>query len=165
MVPSQRLRGCSDTPWQVGGDFNVILCHDENDGGRDKPVAELAPFQDAVDSCGLVDLGFVGERYTWCNRWPGGETIYERLDRCLCNSSRQDLFPNVVVRHLDYCGLDHRPLELTLSPVPNCWTRQQHINRFEEVWLRYPDLQDVVRQSWGSDSVVPSSMSPRVLLN
>ncbi|KAL5806194.1 hypothetical protein ACOSQ4_028927 [Xanthoceras sorbifolium] len=42
-------------------------------------------FRAAVDSCNLLDMGFSGSKFTWCNRQFGGNVIWERLDRCFCS--------------------------------------------------------------------------------
>lgn len=60
----KHLRGSSDTPWLAGGDFNGILYHHENEGGRAKWETELAGFHESVDVCELVDLGFKGPCFT-----------------------------------------------------------------------------------------------------
>lgn len=63
-----RLCGCPNTPWLVGGDFNSILANDEKVGGRPKSQSDIDNFRRVVDSCGMLDLGFVGDPFTWCNR-------------------------------------------------------------------------------------------------
>lgn len=57
---------CGDglTPWLVGSDFNAIMFQYEKEGGREKLEVELNDFREAVDACGLVDLGFSDEQFT-----------------------------------------------------------------------------------------------------
>ena len=40
-------------------------------------------FRDAIDFGGLKDLGFNGFPFTWCNRRPGDQNVWVRLDRGL----------------------------------------------------------------------------------
>ena len=35
---------------------------------------------DAIDFCGFKDLGFNGFPFTWCNRRPGDQNVWVRLD-------------------------------------------------------------------------------------
>lgn len=41
----------------------------------------MQDFRDVVDECGLINLGFVGNKFTWWKWAAGGITIWERLDR------------------------------------------------------------------------------------
>ena len=54
-------------PWIVFGDFNEISHPDEKFGGPDRDVRQMREFRDCLSRCGLFDLGFVGQRFTWCN--------------------------------------------------------------------------------------------------
>ncbi|KAF7812560.1 uncharacterized protein G2W53_033536 [Senna tora] len=68
-------------PWLVGGDFNEILSPDEKWGVRDASLTRINDFQNCIDACGLTDLGFSGLKFTWCNKRPNGQIVFERLDR------------------------------------------------------------------------------------
>ena len=61
-------------PTMVGGDFNCIIAPHEKRGG--KPYiddVERKEFRDFIQNNGLVDLGFVGLRFTWCNNHQRGQ--------------------------------------------------------------------------------------------
>ncbi|KAK3211832.1 hypothetical protein Dsin_016538 [Dipteronia sinensis] len=88
------------------------MCDAEKVGGVDKKWQEIALFREAVEDCGLEDMGFVGARFTWSNKRDGTAAIAERLDRSICNKEWRDMFPNSVVRHLDFWKSDHQPLVL-----------------------------------------------------
>ncbi|GAU35497.1 hypothetical protein TSUD_384520 [Trifolium subterraneum] len=73
-------------PWMLAGDFNDIMCTEEKRGGVVASRRKCTIFKDRINSCKLIDLGAVGPKYTW--RGPlfhGGQRIFERLDRALCN--------------------------------------------------------------------------------
>lgn len=72
-------------PWMLIGDFNQILCADENRGGRPTAAANMTLFVDMIQQCSLHDLGFDGPRYTWSNMRQDADLVQERLDRVLCN--------------------------------------------------------------------------------
>lgn len=144
-----RLKGDPDTPWLVGGDFNAILDHSEKEGGRLTHEGEIDAFRQAMDSCLLQDLGYMGEICTWTNRRAGLANICERLDRVLCNQAWFHLYPNSGVSHLDFHGSDHRPLALGLEYFS---MRSRNVSnrvvRFEDAWLQHAGCLEVVDSEW-----------------
>ena len=64
-------RGISES-WLCVGDFNDILRQDEKVGGNLRPMRKILNFQKFVADCELLDLGFNGYQFTWCNRREGG---------------------------------------------------------------------------------------------
>ena len=54
-------------PWVVFGDFNEILHVDEKLGWKERDSNQMEAFRESLNVCGLFDLGFIGQRYTWCN--------------------------------------------------------------------------------------------------
>lgn len=67
---------------------------------------------------------------------------------------------------MDYSGSDHRPVELILDPLSSHWGRyKQRIDRFAKAWLRYPELQGVVRRAWVLPSPAPTLVRPQSLVN
>ncbi|KAF4378077.1 hypothetical protein F8388_020713 [Cannabis sativa] len=64
-------------------------------GGADCSMSAMNEFQQALDKCSLVDLGFEGQCFTWLNKRHGGAHVQERLDHYFCNQGRHDLFPSV----------------------------------------------------------------------
>ena len=62
LSPSIRL------PWVLLGDFNDMLSEDETMGGLPLTSSRINAFQDYLDYCGLMDLGFHGPKFTWTNK-------------------------------------------------------------------------------------------------
>ena len=59
-------------PWLMVGDFNELLsCHDKL-GGNSLNSRRVQLFKDCLDSCGMLDLGFNGPRFTWVNKREAG---------------------------------------------------------------------------------------------
>lgn len=52
-------------PWLLAGDFNEILFAHEKQGGHPRAQRMMGNFQQALEECGVEDLGFEGDRYTW----------------------------------------------------------------------------------------------------
>lgn len=73
-------------PWMCAGDFNEILFQHEKEGGREKPQSCMDRFKEALEDCGLHDLGFTGDVFTWRNQqFRDDNYIRERLDRAVAN--------------------------------------------------------------------------------
>lgn len=69
-----------------------------------------------------------------------------KLDRFLFNGSWLEHFPNCSVELLNRSSSDHSPLLLRYSQVQD----GPKPFRFQNMWLRRPEFQDVVRSSWSS---------------
>ena len=44
-------------------------------------------FRDVIDECSLMDLRFVGLKYTWSKHFEDGHLIWERLDSGMATNS------------------------------------------------------------------------------
>ncbi|XP_074374257.1 uncharacterized protein LOC141714646 [Apium graveolens] len=81
-----------------------MLVEGEKRGGRQQLIGLLTGFRDTITDCGLIDLGFVGEKFTWEKSRGKTDWVQERLDRAFANHSWCELFP-----------------EAELKVVPNGW--------------------------------------------
>ena len=100
----------------IAGDFNEPLLSEDKFGGRPVSLSSSLLFKDCLDKCNMVDLGFLGPRYTWTNRREINNLIQERIDRFFMNPSWCLLFPDARVLHLTHCHLDHCPVLLETIP-------------------------------------------------
>ena len=50
-------------PWVVFGDFNKIMQSNEKLGWLDRGARQMEVFREYLTDCGLIDLGFVGQRF------------------------------------------------------------------------------------------------------
>ncbi|XP_038971684.1 uncharacterized protein LOC120104507 [Phoenix dactylifera] len=74
-------------PTAIVGDFNCILEGSEKRGGRAfSDTVDRREFRDFLSRNGLVDLGFSGPQFTWCNNQSGQARVWERLDRAIASS-------------------------------------------------------------------------------
>lgn len=67
----ETLKNQCDMLWVVFGDFNEITHLDEKLGWMDRDANHMRMFRECLNQCGLTDLGFVGQRFTWCNERIG----------------------------------------------------------------------------------------------
>lgn len=95
----KELGSCPKMPWLIVGDFNEVLFEAKKRGGNMCDMGSILGFRDAVDVCGLKDLGYSGYVSTWSNR-RGEEFIKERLDRAFANDDWLELFPSFSVKNL-----------------------------------------------------------------
>ena len=70
----------------------------------------MLKFREALDECGLFDLGFVGSKFTWYKTYPDGGIVWERLDRAVCTMEWFNLFPATKVKTLVCASSDHSPI-------------------------------------------------------
>lgn len=83
-----------ETPWIVGGDFNMIITIDEKKGGIRRPDQHMDIFNEMITEQTLVDMPTINGIYIWNNRRGGKNQITSRLDRFLVLESimNRDVF-------------------------------------------------------------------------
>ena len=101
--------------WLVCGDFNEIVHPDEKVGWKDRDAAQMDAFREVLSKCGLIDLGFMGLRFTWCNSRFGEQRTLIRLDRMVGNEAWALMFPEAKVHHVSMSASDHCLLALSLN--------------------------------------------------
>ena len=57
-------------PWVIAGDFNEVLMGDDKFGGSSINIDRALRFQECMDICRMINIGFSGPRFTWSNRRP-----------------------------------------------------------------------------------------------
>lgn len=95
-------------PWCAIGDFNALLDVKNKEGGRIPGSNSVCKeFQRCLLDCGLHDMGFKGNPFTWHRRG-----LRERLDRAVINATWRIRFEEASVYHLPNFKSDHVPLWL-----------------------------------------------------
>ncbi|XP_074327490.1 uncharacterized protein LOC141665403 [Apium graveolens] len=117
---------------------------EEKKGGKNRPRFLLDGFSEAVSDCGLVDLGFTGEKYTWQRSRETYRWIQERLDMGMANKSWIDLFPNAEVRVLEGSTSDHLPLYLQLNK--RVYVPKSRRFKFENMWIREQECRNIIQE-------------------
>ncbi|XP_075662915.1 uncharacterized protein LOC142632377 [Castanea sativa] len=145
----RHLHASHSLPWFLNGDFNGILHSDEYWGSGSRPFNQIAEFTRVVDDCSLIDLGYRGPKFTWCNRRFEGNLVYARLDRGLHNLEWMQLFPQSKLPHVPFGFSDHMALFVKLqTDAVNPPIRKHRMFRFEAFWMRDPNCEDIIRSSW-----------------
>ncbi|KAJ6729976.1 hypothetical protein OIU85_020844 [Salix viminalis] len=107
------LAKASNLPWLVMGDFNDISCASEKCGGNFDSGGSA--FVDWISRNQLIDLGFSGSKFTWCNKRNAEGIIWKRIDRGLSNIAWRLMFPEAHLSHLPALILDHRLHHVSLG--------------------------------------------------
>lgn len=106
-------------------------------------------FQSALSYCGLLEVNFVGYRFTWSNRHEGDAHTEIRLDRATTTQGWHDQFPAAKVHHLYTRNSDHMSILLKLVGVERRRYGQNRKRfRFEAMWLKASDCNQVVSDLW-----------------
>nr|XP_023927086.1 uncharacterized protein LOC112038505 [Quercus suber] len=144
-------------PWVIAGDFNEVLMGDDKFGGRPVNLSRALRFQECLDNCRMIDIGFSGPRYTWSNRRPLSRLIQERIDRVFVNAEWNSLYPEVAVFHLEKIQSDHCPVKLCMDNNQNILFPRPF--RFQPMWLSHPSFPGVVRDAWSSQASLMQAQS------
>lgn len=140
------LKDKSDLPWLVIGDFKDLTCQKEKKGGRPHPTALLHGFADALDQCGLFDLGMHGYAFTWEKGRRKDNWVEERLDRAVASNSWRLLFKNARLENVNTVCSDHSALWLNLDSKLK--RGPEKLFRFENAWLKDEECLNLVADYW-----------------
>ncbi|WMV30180.1 hypothetical protein MTR67_023565 [Solanum verrucosum] len=105
----------SNKPWCSVGDYNVITTIEEKLGGVPYNMRKSLEFIATIEACGLLDLGFNGQKYTWSNNRGITQRVWKRLDRALVTDTWLKKMPQTTITHL--------PSPKFLDIVRTCWER------------------------------------------
>ncbi|KAK9990782.1 hypothetical protein SO802_025767 [Lithocarpus litseifolius] len=151
----------TSTPWLCIGDYNKILSAEEKDGRLPKPMHFMREFRSTLLHCGLIDLGYTGNIFTWDNGREGDDYVQERLDRACATLTWRKQFPYSRVSHFPVSYSDHVPLILT-TQVEQHHVRPRRIpRRFEEKWATHPNCEAIIQHAW--TNMIPTG-SPMFIL-
>ena len=142
-MATKHLNSRNFVPWLYFGDFNEILQSEEKQGGLPKPLALMLNFREALLYCGLVDLGYQGNIFTWTNRRD--DLVQEQLDRACATIEWRDKFAQVQVTHLEASYSDHNPILVTTHIRPHPTLKKKIPHRFEERWATHPDCENIIQ--------------------
>ncbi|RYQ82474.1 hypothetical protein Ahy_B10g101061 [Arachis hypogaea] len=97
--------------WLLAGDFNEIACPSEKKRGGRVDSGNCRRFSEWIDNCSLIDLGYIGTRFTWRGpKWEGLDRIFKRLDRALSDVNWRTRFPEARIDVPTRTKSDYHPL-------------------------------------------------------
>ena len=134
----------SPLPWVCAGDFNEIVWSHEKLGLGARPEGVMKEFRDALDECGLMDLGYVGEKFTWRGKRAGG-MVLERLDKAVVDNGWFALYPGTKVQHLRTHSSDHKAILIKLEGII---PRSIRPFKFEQMWLCDEGCRNTILEVW-----------------
>ncbi|KAF9598420.1 hypothetical protein IFM89_027853 [Coptis chinensis] len=70
----------SNILWLCIGDFNDVSSNSEKRGGPLLFPSQMQYFNNMIQDCCLMDMGFIGSPFTWCNNQQGLRQVFKRLD-------------------------------------------------------------------------------------
>lgn len=70
-------------------------------------------FRNFIEENGLVDLGSIGSRFTWCNNRCGGDRVWKWIDITFAIADCFQMYPRYQVQHPPRIAFNHRPMLIT----------------------------------------------------
>ncbi|KAF5465148.1 hypothetical protein F2P56_015179 [Juglans regia] len=102
-------------PHVILGDFNILRNDSERRGGGPRLLMAMEEFSSIIDAGGLVEMPFIGNKFSWGNGQSGMARSWAHLDRAMCNLKFLEVFPMVHNQYLPRRSSDHSPMLLSLS--------------------------------------------------
>ena len=125
------------------GDFNEVFLSSEVRGGVFNP-SRAEKFLNTMGLCGFLDLGAIGNRFTWSRRTTGNIFLSKRLDRAIASCSWRSMFPEVFVENLCRLHSNHCPVLIRCT----LFERGVRPFRFQAAWTTHPQFREVVHSAW-----------------
>jgi hypothetical protein len=132
--------------WMLVGDFNMIRSNSDRNRPGGNSNTMLA-FNDIIQTHDLEEIPLKGRQYTWSNMH--NTPLLEKLDWIFTSSTWTITFPNTMAYPMARLGLDHVPILIEIGSV----IPKAQIFRFEEYWLDFDGLDEVVQNHWKNEGV------------
>lgn len=132
-------------------DLNEILVSCEKDGGVARPQVCMDHFKSALEDCGMHDLVFTDDIYTWWNHHhDNNKYVRQRLDRAVAMESWCQRFLGYKVFNEEPRHSDHRPVVLhTVDEQGGVWKERRASSfQFEARWLEEEQCDSVIDNAW-----------------
>lgn len=80
----------------------------------------MEAFRDALDMCGLLDISYIGNSWTFEKKVAGGTYTRVRLDKAVANPAWSLAFPAAVLKHKFAVTSDHVPINIQYVHGATC---------------------------------------------
>lgn len=118
-------------PWLITGDFNIIYeARDKNNLNLNRRI--MGRFRKAIDYAGLKEIKCKNRWFMWTNERE--DLTMVSINKLFYNMEWDDLFPSFRLMAASTACLDHCPLLLTNSAVP----QRKATFRFESSRPHFP---------------------------
>ena len=104
-------------------------------------------FREAIDVCGLADLGFEGRSWTYEKKVTDGSYCRVRLDRALAMADWSERYPLATVRHLTAAASDHGPILLSWRPDESSSNKRKNF-KDEVMWETHDRFSSMLKETW-----------------
>ena len=128
------------------GDFNDVVFGDDKMEGNGVCKRRVEEYTSCMNLYNLIDLGFMGPKFTWTNKRDLLGLIQGRLDRVWANPGWKSCFPEALVKHLVRINSNHCPLLLALDNPPIRIGERPFW--FRPIWLGHESFPPIVRDAW-----------------
>ncbi|XP_040996131.1 uncharacterized protein LOC121242293 [Juglans microcarpa x Juglans regia] len=152
------LKPTDNVPWFCVGDYNEILYNGEKYGGGMRPYSQMEAFRQSLILNGVSDLGYVGDKFTWCNNRQGPQFTKERLDRACASAKWIEMFLDSMVSIEAAQKSDHRPLIISISSRSQFFTREEWPLRYEACWATREECHKIVNEAWKGSVLVQNKL-------
>jgi hypothetical protein len=115
----------------------------------------MGRFRRLINDLGLHGVHLHGRKFTWSNQQDSPTLV--KLDRILCSTEWNQLFPDSLLQSAATDGSDHCPLLLSLNAVKPGRARF-HLEAF---LTKLEGFQEIVELAWNS---IPASTCPFAIL-
>ncbi|KAL2925764.1 hypothetical protein RDABS01_001819 [Bienertia sinuspersici] len=132
-------------PWLLMGDLNCVLNLDERLGSPVR-LGEIREIRYCMEECGLSDIPYKGNFYTWCNKHLDDSRVYSRIDRVMANDEWQEAYGCMIAQFLNADISDHCPA--FVSTNFQCQGRKPF--KFYRVWSTAANFKDELKKIWGT---------------
>ena len=101
-----------------------------------------------IEACGLVDIGFSCNKFTWSNQRGVNHGIWKRFDCAIINDPWLKNMPQRTITHLSSTVSDHCPL---LIEMVSKETNHIKYFKFLNCWVDNPLYMEIVQACWDRD--------------
>jgi hypothetical protein len=117
---------------------------------QERSLAQIEGFREAVDVCGLSDLGYEGRRWTYEKKVSGGSYCRVRLDRALASAEWRSRFPLATVENMAAASSDHGPILLRWEPKEDVRAAKRSTGNFRYELMResHTEFSPMMVQTW-----------------
>ena len=72
----EAVSGLHSLSWVIASDFNEVLIGEDKFGGRPVNINKALQFQECLDACRMIDIGYSGPRYMLSNNmWSNNRLL------------------------------------------------------------------------------------------